>query len=44
MNSYKALYNLIKAKNEINLNNNNNFLNKNNTVSTNLTNVVYNNL
>ena len=43
MNSYKALYNLIKAKNEINLNNNN-FLNKNNTVSTNLTNVVYNNL
>ena len=45
MNSYKALYNLIKAKNEINLNNNNNnFLNKNNTVSTNLSNVVYNNL
>ena len=43
MNSYKALYNLIKAKNEINLNNNN-FLNKNNTVSTNLSNVVYNNL
>ena len=45
INSYKAIYNLIKAKNEIILNkNNNNFINKNNTVSTNLSNVVYNNL
>ena len=45
INSYKAIYNLIKAKNEIILNkNNNNLINKNNTVSTNLSNVVYNNL
>ena len=45
MNSYKAIYNLIKAKNEIILNKtNNNFINKNNSVSTNLSNVVYTNL
>ena len=45
MNSYKAIYNLIKAKNEIILNKtNNNFINKNNSVSTDLSNVVYTNL
>ena len=45
LNSYKAIYNLIKAKNEIILNKtNNNFINKNNSVSTDLSNVVYTNL
>ena len=45
LNSYKAIYNLIKAKNEIILNKtNNNFINKNNSVSTDLSNIVYTNL